>query len=351
MATYGDLDPNAMPDMYHKEYVEPVSGQGLISSLFAGPATPTNKVVPNDLRSGKTLVPTGISISAGEPVDLNTDDILSQITAQSDIGDKGVIGADVFEDPNAMNPFENRFDPRAEDLQADIQREDLTLRYPLSNKIKENQEEPTTPSWRPNPPPPVNNSWPYHENLGGSLSGVDKTNPNSIGNLLQQFGSGVKEHIITPARDKILENIQRLVNNQSMPTQDNSSTSSYPSNFSDANEPNSPNMGYGPSFDQVAPVGIDEVVNPDSPNMSTGPSMNLNEMTVSNPNAISILPGQEPGGGRAGTDSIIQSLGLLEMSEAQRAERIAALPEHIRDAVIERVTNIMQSASIGDDIY
>ena len=112
MATYGDLDPNAMPDMYHKEYVEPVSGQGLISSLFAGPATPTNKVVPNEITLGRTLAPTGISISAREPVDLNTGDILSQITAQSDIGDKGVIGADVFEDPNAMNPFANRFNLR-----------------------------------------------------------------------------------------------------------------------------------------------------------------------------------------------------------------------------------------------
>ena len=102
----------------------------------------------------------------------------------------------------------------------------------------------------------------------------------------------------------------------------------------DANDPNSPNMGYGPSFDERDPI-----------------AENIKETTDPNSDVITIEPEDAPMGERSPIDNIINTLGLLEMSEAQRAGRIAALPNHIRDAVLQRVTNIMQSADIGDDIY
>ena len=357
MATYGDLDPNAMPDMYHKEYVEPVSGQGLISSLFAGPATPTNKVVPNEITLGRTLAPTGVSISAEEPVDLNTGDILSQITAQSDIGDKGVIGADVFEDPNAMKPFAGRFDAPANNyvpidtgtILSGIIKDDPT-KSPLANIV----------------------------NTGGGIvdSGIDA--------LIKGIGGGIKgvKTFITPPGSELEESKKRtndavksMVDAQSGNITDfdyggtardilrsagnvvtpvaNLGREAYGTIEDIVDDFRNRNIDYAGIPTQPASPVVDatDATNPVSPNMSTGPSMRLNEMTVANPGAIPILPDQAPGEGRAGTDSIINSLGLLEMSEAERSARIARLPEDIRDAVLQRVTDMMQSASVGDNIY
>jgi hypothetical protein len=381
MATYGDLDPNAMPDMYHKEYVEPVSGQGLISSLFAGPATPTNKVVPNEITLGRTLAPTGISISAREPVDLNTGDILSQITAQSDIGDKGVIGADVFEDPNAMNPFANRFNLPAGDLKADMSAPDpVDTGTSLSNLRNRGSEILGMSDPNLSPAAKAINVIPqtadYLFDAGANLLGKGAQGINYL--LSPQSGTGREDRdkqiddavktIQNLTEGKVIggeqseegktlgKNLQDIFNqatDRGLPRVKEIGSQAYQTIEDMVNDFRNRNIDFAGIPTQPASPVVDatDATNPVSPNMSTGPSMRLNEMTVANPGAIPILPDQAPGEGRAGTDSIINSLGLLEMSEAERSARIARLPEDIRDAVSERITDMMQSASVGDDIY
>ena len=380
MATYGDLDPNAMPDIYHKEYVEPVSGQGLISSLFAGPATPTNKVVPNEITLGRTLAPTGVSISAEEPVDLNTGDILSQITdptARSDIGDKGVIGADAFEDPNAMNPFASRFNLPAGDLKADMSAPDpKNFTQNISDAVNRVVPEgiiKTDPTKAP-----IKN---IIDTAGGAVDYLSDLLARGVGGAIKagrQFVTDPGKEL--DAKQKLTDDeVRRIVDAQSGNITDfdyggtagdmfrsaanvinpgvaniaNLGRETYGTIEDIVNDFRNRNIDYAGIPTQPASPVVDatDATNPVSPNMSTGPSMNLNQTTVANPNAIPILPDQAPGEGRAGTDSIIQSLGLLEMSEADRAARIAVLPESIRDAVIDRIDDMMQSASVGDDIY
>jgi len=369
MATYGDLDPNAMPDMYNKEYVEPVSGQGLISSLFAGSPTKvdnTNQVMAN-MGSQKPLK-TGVSIfPESYPTDVDSK-ILAQITdpiARSDIGDKDVIGADSFEDPNAMKPFGNRFDTPAGDLKADMSAPDpKNFTQNISDAVNK-----VVPEGMQNllgTPEEIATRSPFDRtvNVVGKIgkgigdAGIDVLTEaekaleyffgapgderdaeiKSTGDIGEEM-KGRYSSDLAGAGKNVYREIEEILSNidTSVPT----------SNSSDRNL-----SGVFSSPSSVAEA-IDtstDATNPNSPNMSTGPSMRLNEMTVKNPDAIPILPGQEPGGGRSGADSIIQSLGLLEMSEADRAARIARLPEGTRDAVLQRVTDMMQSASVGDNI-
>lgn len=58
------------------------------------------------------------------------------------------------------------------------------------------------------------------------------------------------------------------------------------------------------------------------------------------------------GSGTSGIDSIIEILGLLEMSEAQRAGELNSrgLPDSIIQQVLTRVDEIIGSSSIGDNI-
>jgi hypothetical protein len=378
--------------MYNKEYVEPVSGQGLISSLFAGPATPINQVVPNEITLGRTMGDPSNIFPSGQDSS-SADDILSQITAQSN---KGV------EDSSNMpsNPLiQGKLAPKAIPVSSpDVS----TNTVAISPNQRFSAEELSTNMSAPDPKN-------FTQNISDAVNrvvpeGIIKTDPTKapIKNIINTAGGAVdylsdllargvggaikagRQFVTDPgkeldAKQELTDDeVRRIVDAQSGNITDfdyGGTARDMLRNTANAVTPvaaNIANLGreaYGTIEDmaddfrnrdidyagmpaQPASPTVDatDATNPVSPNMSTGPSMRLNEMTVKNPDAIPILPGQEPGGGRSGADSIIQSLGLLEMSEAQRAERIARLPEDTRDAVLQRVTDMMQSASVGDDI-
>ena len=157
--TYGDLDPNAMPDMYHEEVPSTLStqvpldiqgnkinplGRGIDNALrsalggegVGGDPTPILGVLPQVppdpvmMNMGSRAIqpnnwfpniedPQGDMDLVGEGDDLDPIDyqgVNRVLDDQSDIGDEGIIGADVFEDLSDMpdNPLRGgRFSPEA----------------------------------------------------------------------------------------------------------------------------------------------------------------------------------------------------------------------------------------------